>query len=150
MNAVATGNDAVALGYNATATANNAVALGANSVANQANTVSVGAPGAERRITNVAEGVQGTDAVNLNQLNRVAKIAYSGTAMSLAMSGAVLPPMEAGDYGVGVGLGTYRNYSAVGVTLRYIGQSGSTAWSVGVAGSQSGWAGHMGFGYKWK
>src|SRR3546814_16396454 len=51
----------------------NSVALGANSLADRANTVSVGSAGAERQITNVAAGTEDTDAVNLAQLQEVAK-----------------------------------------------------------------------------
>src|SRR3546814_21052025 len=57
------------------ADADNSVALGANSYADRANTVSVGDVGDERQITNVAAGSEDTDAVNLAQLQVVAKTA---------------------------------------------------------------------------
>ncbi|NWC08454.1 YadA-like family protein [Pseudomonas agarici] len=69
-NAKATGENSVALGNGATASGKNSTALGANSVADRDNSVSVGATGNERQITNVAAATQGTDAVNLDQLNK--------------------------------------------------------------------------------
>ena len=73
--------------------------IGAGSVASEANSVSVGSPGKERTITNVAPGVSPTDAVNVAQLqgvqqniNDVARAAYSGVAMAGALAG--LPQVE--------------------------------------------------------
>ncbi len=80
-NSVAVGADAVvesgasggtAIGQNSRilSGATNSVAIGKNSVASEPDTVSIGSPGNERRVTNVASGIYGTDAVNMNQLNR--------------------------------------------------------------------------------
>ncbi|WP_446432624.1 YadA-like family protein [Pseudomonas sp. 1152_12] len=66
----ATGENSVALGNGAKASAKNATALGTNSVADRDNSVSVGSAGNERQLTNLAAGTHGTDAVNLDQLNR--------------------------------------------------------------------------------
>lgn len=85
-------NGSVALGSGASATAANSVALGFDSIANRANTVSVGSVGSERQITNVAPGTQGTDAVNVNQLNKVESKATSGIAMAMAMGGGANIP----------------------------------------------------------
>ena len=90
--ASATAVNSVALGSAASATAANSVALGFDSIANRANTVSVGSVGSERQITNVAPGTQGTDAVNLNQLNKVESKATSGIAMAMAMGGGANIP----------------------------------------------------------
>nr|WP_080727701.1 YadA-like family protein [Pseudomonas fluorescens] len=60
----------VAVGKTAQATGTNSVAIGNDSVAARANSVSVGAAGNERQIVNVAAGTQGTDAVNVDQMNR--------------------------------------------------------------------------------
>jgi len=90
--ASATAANSVALGSAASATAANSVALGFDSIANRANTVSVGSVGSERQITNVAPGTQGTDAVNLNQLNKVESKATSGIAMAMAMGGGANIP----------------------------------------------------------
>ena len=117
-NSLASGSNAVAVGANSQATASRAVAIGADSVADQPNTVSVGAPGNERRITNVAAGIAPTDAVNVSQLQNVSRIAYSGVAMSMAMSGVSIPPLEPGEFGVGLGVGNYRGYSAMAMQLR--------------------------------
>ncbi|MDM0073862.1 YadA-like family protein [Variovorax sp. J2P1-59] len=68
--AVATGDNAAALGAGAAASANNSVALGAGSTTgNRENTVSVGSAGNERAIANVADAVMATDAVNKRQLD---------------------------------------------------------------------------------
>src|SRR3546814_6148727 len=66
-------DDATALGYGSYASAGNSVALGAGSVADRINSVSVGDAGSERQITNVAAGTGVIDAVNLAQLQEVAK-----------------------------------------------------------------------------
>ncbi|WP_321902221.1 YadA family autotransporter adhesin [Paraburkholderia tropica] len=134
--ASATGDHATAMGANAQANAANSVAVGAGSVADRANTVSVGTAGNERQITNVAPGTVGTDAVNLNQLNnmgaqanqytdkrvnmlgdqvnRVARDAYSGVAAATALS--MIPDVDLGkSISVGVGGGTYRGYQAMAI-----------------------------------
>jgi autotransporter adhesin len=70
--AVASGDNAVAMGAGATASANNSVALGAGSkTGNRENIVSVGSAGNERAIANVADAVMDTDAVNKRQLDAV-------------------------------------------------------------------------------
>lgn len=148
-NSLASGNDSVALGASAQATGNRAVALGAFSVADQPNTVSVGSPGEERRITNVAPGVQATDAVNVSQLRDVSRIAYSGTALSLAMSGAVMPDLASGELGIAMGVGNYRGYSAMSLRMQGSTQGG-LSWGVGVASTGKEWGVQMGMGLKWK
>ena len=90
--ASASANNAIAIGAGAKATQANSLALGAGSTttANLSDAayapfvgttvagvatgeVSVGATGAERRVTNVAAGASPTDAVNVSQLQAVAK-----------------------------------------------------------------------------
>ncbi|HMS04342.1 MAG TPA: YadA-like family protein [Burkholderiaceae bacterium] len=149
-NSLASGNNSVALGAQAQATADRSVALGANSVADQPNTVSVGAPGQERRITNVAPGIAPTDAVNLGQLNQVARIAYSGVAMSMAMSGTYMPTLSPGEKALGVGLGVFRGQSAVGISFKALGESGRTSWGAGLSTTGKEWGLNAGFGWKWK
>ncbi|MGL4767273.1 MAG: YadA family autotransporter adhesin [Formosimonas sp.] len=85
-NAVALGHAAtalsvnsMALGANSRAIADNAVALGANSVADRANTISVGSAGRERQISHVAAGTADTDAVNVSQLR-----GYTASALAQA------------------------------------------------------------------
>ncbi|EHP44158.1 hypothetical protein OR16_04242 [Cupriavidus basilensis OR16] len=53
----------------AIATGNNATAVGQGSVADRDNSVSMGVVGGERQVTNLAAGAAGTDAVNVAQLN---------------------------------------------------------------------------------
>jgi trimeric autotransporter adhesin len=149
-NSLAAGNNSVAIGASAQATGNNSVALGAHSVADQANTVSVGSPGAERRITNVAPGVNATDAVNLSQLRDVSRIAYSGVAMSFAMSGAVMPALDPGEKGVGIGMGSYQGYGAVALQFRSLSGTGQSAWGMGVTTTGKEWGMQLGWGFKWK
>jgi len=155
-NSLAAGNNSVALGAGAQATGNNSVALGAGSIANADNTVSVGAPGSERQITHVAPGVNPTDAVNMSQLsqvqanvNNVARNAYSGVAMSMAMTGAVMPTLGPSESGLGAGVGTYQGYSAVALTFKSLSASGKVAWGVGVSSTGSNWGAYAGIGFKW-
>ena len=160
-NSLASGNDAVALGASAQATANNSVALGANSVANQANTVSVGSAGNERRITNVAAGVNATDAVNVsqlyqsnqniyNQINNVSRVAYTGIAMSMAMSANYMPTLEPGEKALGLGAGTYQGYGAFAVNFRQLSESGKTSWGFAISTDGKNYGANVGIGYKWK
>jgi autotransporter adhesin len=92
----ADGYGSVAVGTSATASAANSVAIGSGSVADEDNTVPVGSAGNERRVTNVAPGVNGTDAVNINQMNRLRddmgaslsslqRSAFGGVAAAMAM-----------------------------------------------------------------
>lgn len=129
-NSVAAGNNSVALGASASAVGSNSVALGAGSIALQDNTVSVGSEGNERRITNVAPGVNPTDAVNVgqlkgafggiqNQINEVARNAYSGVAAATAL--AMIPEVDLDrNFSFGIGGGSYAGYQAVafGTTVR--------------------------------
>ncbi|TAL96559.1 MAG: hypothetical protein EPN73_09785 [Paraburkholderia sp.] len=88
--AVASGDESIAIGGNAQASADNSVALGANATttadltqkayrpgsgqvagAAPVGEVSVGSEGNERRVTNVAAGAADTDAVNVSQLKSV-------------------------------------------------------------------------------
>jgi len=149
-NSLASGNDAVAIGASAQATANRSVALGAYSVADQPNTVSVGTPGAERRITNLAPGIGPTDAVNVQQLRDVARMAYSGVAMSMAISGVTIPALDPGEKGVGIGIGTYKGYSAVAIQFRGLAPAGTASWSIGVSTTGKAWGLQLGTGFKWK
>ena len=117
----ATGSGSSAVGANAVASAPNSVAIGAGSVASEANSVSVGSPGNDRTITNVAPGVNPTDAVNVAQLqgvqqniNDVARAAYSGVAMAGALAG--LPQVEQGKtFQIAAGVGNYAGYSAIAI-----------------------------------
>ncbi|WP_245811754.1 YadA family autotransporter adhesin, partial [Paraburkholderia megapolitana] len=155
-NSLASGNNSVALGAGAQATAQGAVALGANSVADQANTVSVGSPGNERRITNVAPGINPTDAVNVSQLqgvqsnvNNVARVAYAGIAMSMALAGNYMPTLDPGEFELGAGVGGYQGYGALAINLKRLSENGRWSWGAGVAttGNQVGF--NAGLGWKW-
>ena len=160
-NAQATNTGAVAIGQNAQATAANSVALGMNSVANQVNTVSVGSAGNERRITNVAAGVNPTDAVNVsqlyqvnqniyNQINNVSRTAYTGIAMSMAMSANYMPSLDPGEKSLGLGMGTYQGYGAFAVNYRQLSEAGNTSWGFAISTDGKTYGANVGIGYKWK
>ncbi|WP_164608622.1 YadA C-terminal domain-containing protein, partial [Pseudomonas viridiflava] len=73
------------------------------------------------RLQDVGEAVEGTDAVNLNQLNRAThKLsgeiddAYAGIAAIAAMTS--VPELQAGaNFGVGVGVGNFKGAQSVAV-----------------------------------
>ena len=117
--AVASGDESIAIGGNAQASADNSVALGANATttadltraayrpgsgqvagATPVGEVSVGSEGNERRVTNVAAGAADTDAVNVSQLKSVVAgsvadaVMYDDpdhTGITLGGSGATTP-----------------------------------------------------------
>jgi autotransporter adhesin len=153
--AQASGTASTAVGTGTTASAPNSVAIGAGSVASEANSVSVGAPGDERTITNVAPGVNPTDAVNVAQLvgvqqqvNDVARTAYSGIAMAGALAG--LPQVEPGKtLQIAAGVGNYAGFSAIA-----IGASARIAENTIIRlGASATGGGHLlvnaGVGYSW-
>jgi autotransporter adhesin len=136
--ATATGTASVAAGEGATSIGSNSVAIGSKSTdGGQSNVVSVGSAGSERRITNVAAGVNDTDAVNFSQLNtsasntltsanaytdsRINDLSHEvhrGVAGAIAMSRALIP-LNPGETGVAVGVGTSRGEGAVAVSLQH-------------------------------
>ena len=114
------------------------------------------APGGTR-ISNVAPGILGTDAANMNQLRTVegqvgdvARIAYSGVAMSFAMAGTYLPTLYPGEKTVGVGIGYYQGYSAIGLTFKALSDDGKMSWGAGVSTTGRQWGVNAGVGWKWK
>nr|WP_256330704.1 YadA-like family protein [Variovorax sp. YR266] len=114
------------------------------------------APGGTR-ISNVAPGILPGDAVNMSQLNQVqsqvgdvARIAYSGTAMAFAMSGTYLPTLYPGEKTVGVGLGSYKGYSAVALTFKALSDDGKMSWGAGLTTTGKEWGVNAGIGWKWK
>ncbi|MCO6515058.1 MAG: hypothetical protein J6586_00770, partial [Snodgrassella sp.] len=134
--------------------------------------VSVGdaANGEYRQITGVAAGTADTDAVNVAQLkgvdNQVSKIneyvnqlndnihhverrAYSGTAMAMALSGAYLPSVGAGEQTVGIGVGAYRSYGAVGINYKAASKDGKITWGAGVSTTGKEAAINSVIGFKW-
>jgi autotransporter adhesin len=156
VNSRASGAGSVAVGYGASAPGANSVAIGQGSVATEDNTVSFGAAGTERRLTNIAAGIAPTDAATVSQLgnvqsnvNNVARTAYAGTALAMAMSGTYLPSLNAGEKTVGVGFGSYQGYSAVAVNFK--GLSGNGRWGYGAGVSTTGHdvGVNAGVGWKW-
>lgn len=97
---LATGRDAVGVGYGAQATGARSIALGAGSIADGADTLSVGAAGATRRIVNVSDGAltaASSDAVTGRQLH--------ATNEALAATTGRLTGVQGGLTGVGQALG---------------------------------------------
>ncbi|WP_186088886.1 YadA family autotransporter adhesin [Burkholderia gladioli] len=152
----ADGDRSVALGASALATGRGAVALGAGSIADRDATVSIGSPGRERRLVNLAPGVAPGDAVNLSQLatlgrslGDVARRAYTGVAMSMAMSGLYLPSLNPGEVAAGVGVGGFSGYRAIALNLKGLAGNGRLGWGAGVSttGRLTGF--NFGAGWKW-
>ncbi|WP_239326564.1 YadA family autotransporter adhesin, partial [Snodgrassella gandavensis] len=152
------------------ATAQQARAIQATTSTEAAVSVGDASKGIYRQITGVAAGTEDTDAVNVAQLkgvnarieniNRyvnnvndriqhVERRAYSGTALAMALSGAYLPQLNAGEQTVGVGMGSYHGYTAVGINYKATNNSGKFSWGAGVSttGHETGF--NAGIGYKW-
>ena len=102
-----------------------------------------------------------TDAVNVsqlqnsqqqfsNQLNDVKRIAYSGAALAMAMSGNYMPNLEQGESAMGVGFGNYKGYSAVGLAYKSLDETGKVAWGAGLSTTGRQWGISAGVGWKWK
>ncbi|PIT59184.1 hypothetical protein BHC59_00875 [Snodgrassella alvi] len=126
--------------------------------------------GQYRQITGVAAGTEDTDAVNVAQLkgvsNQISKVneyvnqlndnlhhverrAYSGTAMAMALSGAYLPSLSSGGQAVGIGVGTYRSYGAIGVNYKAASKNGKITWGAGVSTTGKEAAVNSAIGFKW-
>ena len=153
-----------------TATSQQAAAIRATKSTEGAVSVGDASKDIYRQITGVAAGTADTDAVNVAQLKgvnnqitnvnkyvnkvnervqRTERRAYSGTALAMALSGAYLPSLNAGEQAVGVGVGTYRGYTAVGANYKAISNSGNIGWGAGVSttGKEVGF--NAGVGFKW-
>nr|WP_279382193.1 YadA-like family protein [Pseudomonas fluorescens] len=171
----ASGENSVALGNGAKASAKNATALGANAVADRDNSVSVGSAGNERQITNVAAGTRGTDAVNVDQLNKsVADITSGANAytdqryselkndlkeqdeiLSAGIAGAMAMASLPQSYSPGssmttVAAGTYRGQSSLAFGVSHMSANGR--WVTKLQGStdtQRNVGVAVGVGYQW-
>ena len=85
-----------------------------------------------------------------NQIGDVARIAYSGTAMAFAMAGTYLPTLYPGEKTVGVGIGNYKGYSAVGLTFKALSNDGKMSWGAGISTTGKEWGINAGIGWKWR
>ena len=124
-----------------------------------------------RQITGVAAGKADSDAVNVSQLRAVdsqlaatgqrvgalegrigdvARIAYSGTAMAFAMSGTYMPTLYPGEKAMGVGVGAYQGYGALGFNFKSLSKEGNWSWGAGVATTGKEWGVNAGVGWKWR
>jgi len=174
-NAKATGENSVAMGNGARASGKNSAALGANSLADRDNSVSVGAVGSERQITNVAAATQGTDAVNLDQLNKsvsnISDNAYAYTdqryselkddlnkqnnVLSAGIAGAMamasMPqPYSPGAGMMSIGAASYRGQSAMSIGASRISENGHWVTKIQASTNTQHDAGvGAGVGYQW-
>ena len=105
------------MGADAVAEGDNSVALGAGSEAERDNTVSVGNAESQRTISNVAPGVYGTDAVNVNQLKAVERKISAGVSAAMAMTTPVIAAGKSN--AVALGAASYNNTSAVALNLAH-------------------------------
>ena len=153
-----------------TATSQQAAAIRATKSTEGAVSVGDASKDIYRQITGVAAGTADTDAVNVaqlkgvdnqvsrineyvNQINdnvhRVERRAYSGTAMAMALSGAYLPSLNGGEQTVGVGVGAYRGYGAIGVNYKAASKNGKITWGAGVSTTGKEVAVNSVLGFKW-
>ncbi|WP_370388456.1 ESPR-type extended signal peptide-containing protein [Snodgrassella alvi] len=153
-----------------TATSQQAAAIRATRSTEGAVSVGDASKGVYRQITGVAAGTADTDAVNVAQLkgvdNQVTRVneyvnqlndnihhverrAYSGTAMAMALSGAYLPSLSSGEQTVGIGVGAYRSYGAVGVNYKAASKNGKVTWGAGVSTTGKEVAFNSVLGFKW-
>ena len=94
------------------------MALGSGSIADASNTVSVGARGNERRVTNVAPGLLNTDAANFGQLLEVRQESRRGIAGVASIVDYTRPGLP-GETAVNVGIGQYKDQSAMGFGISH-------------------------------
>jgi autotransporter adhesin len=80
----------------------------------------------------------------------VSRVAYSGVAMSFAMSGAYLPTLAPGEKTVGVGIGGYQGYGAVALVFKTLANDGQMGWGAGISATASQWGINAGIGWKWR
>ena len=160
------------------ATAAQAAAVRATTGTQGAVAVGDAGTGQYRQITGVAAGAADSDAVNVSQLkatnsnvssateqinianqninalsrnlSEVSRVAYSGTAMAFAMSGAYLPSLQAGEKTVGVGVGGYQGYGAVAMVFKAMSRDGAMGWGAGVSTTGKEWGINAGIGLKWQ
>jgi len=133
--------------------------------------VSVGGNGKTRQITGVAAGTEDSDAANVaqvkainadvgmmgetvnnlqNQMRDVAKSAYAGTAMAMAMSGTYMPDLAPGEKALGVGVGGFKGEGALAINFKELSKSGKMSWGAGVSTNGHDVGVNAGVGFKWK
>jgi autotransporter adhesin len=99
-------------------------------------------------ISGVADGVDGHDAVNVNQLNRVSRKAYSGIAQVAAM--ATIPaPAPGHSCSIGVGAGTFGGEQGYALGFKGIVTDNIMVGVSAGIGSSSPAAAAIGASYSW-
>ncbi|MFH0130261.1 YadA-like family protein [Variovorax sp. VaC1] len=103
----------------------------------------------------LAPGLLPNDAINVGQLNQVranvndvTRIAYSGTAMAVALSAAYVPTLYPGEKTIGLGVGTYKSHTATSLGFKALSEDGRMAWGMAVATTGSDWGLNAGIGWK--
>ena len=114
----ATGVNSTALGPNAVASLDNAVAIGSGSVTTVADTVSFGNPTHFRRLMFVDEGIDNTDAVNMGQLRHAVAKLNRGVASTIAISTPIMD-LEPGETSFSMGGGFYQGQNGVSLKAAY-------------------------------
>ena len=66
------------------------------------------------------------------------------------MSGTYLPTLGPGEKAMGVGLGVFRNQSALSLNFKSIADDGRMSWGAGIATTGKEWGVNVGVGWKWK
>jgi len=85
-----------------------------------------------------------------SQINDISTNAYSGVAMSMALAANYMPPLAAGEAALGVGMGAYQGYGALGVTYKRVSEDGRKAWGFGLATTGNNYGVNAGFSWKWQ
>jgi len=114
---------------------------------NDAGATFSGTGGVPARVMGVANGVMANDAVNVSQLNGVARRAYGGVASVAALAG-IPDPMPGKDFSIGVGYGRYIGEDAMAIGFK---ANISDRWrfNAGVGLSHNHSTTSVGLGFSW-
>jgi autotransporter adhesin len=82
-------------------------------------------------------------------VNNVARTAYAGVAMSMAMAGTYMPTLNPGEMELGAGVGGFQGYGAVAINIKALSDSGRWSWGAGVSTTGSQVGVNAGVGWKW-
>ncbi|AYQ30642.1 hypothetical protein DT070_20300 [Polaromonas sp. SP1] len=70
--------------------------------------------------------------------------------MSMAMAGTYMPNLEGGEKALGVGVGNYKGYGALGINFKALNNDGKSAWGFGVSTTGKEWGLNFGASWKWR
>jgi hypothetical protein len=60
-----------------------------------------------------------------------------------------MPALGPDEAGVGVGLGNYQGYTAIGMNFKKVSESGNMSWGVGASTTGTMFGVNAGIGWKW-